>query len=42
MAVPEDDMSVFRVRSTMNVEALLSVVSDVLSASTEPVNSLVV
>lgn len=41
MAVPEDDMSVVSVNSSVNIKALLTVVSDVSSASTIEGKSLV-
>jgi len=41
VAVPEDDVSVVVVVSTMNIEALTSIVSDVSSGSSVPGDSLV-
>jgi len=41
VAVPEDNMSVVNVSSSVNIEALLSVVSDVSISSTIEGNSLV-
>jgi len=40
MAVPEDNMSVVSVRSTVNVKTFLSIVSDVSSRSRVPLDSL--
>ena len=41
VAVPEDDVSVMSIVSTMNIEAFTSIVSDVSSGSVVPCDSLV-